>query len=391
MRQQHRAGEKIFVDFSGKRPHIVDRRRRARRSRSSSSSRRWGRAATPTPRRRRARSCTTGSAPTRGCWSTSAARRRSGCRTSSRAAIDPALPLRARRQPQLPGDGEPLRRGGDPGAARQATGQGQGRVDGAGRPALDPGAAAQPHASSSSPSSTRRSGELLEQLNDRPMQKLGREPARAVGAARPAGAQAAARGALRAWRSGRRAASTSTTTSRSTATSTASRTSSWARRWRRATPPRSSRSTTRAAAWRPTPRRYDHQPSTRAEHMPSSHRAHAEWTPSRLIHWAEKTRPGHGPAGGRDPEEPATSRAGLPRLPRADAPGPALRRRAARGRLRARRAPALLQLSHRQEHPRLGPGPAALRGRDRPTRSPHPPTTTSAAPTTTPRSEEDEC
>jgi transposase len=43
------------------------------------------------------------------------------------------------------------------------------------------------------------------------------------------------------------------------------------------------------------PRRYDHQPSTLSEHMPSSHRAHAEWTPSRLIHWAEKT----GPATGR--------------------------------------------------------------------------------------------
>jgi transposase len=43
------------------------------------------------------------------------------------------------------------------------------------------------------------------------------------------------------------------------------------------------------------PRRYDRQPSTLAEHMPSSHRAHAEWTPSRLVHWAEKT----GPATGR--------------------------------------------------------------------------------------------
>jgi len=42
-------------------------------------------------------------------------------------------------------------------------------------------------------------------------------------------------------------------------------------------------------------RRYDRQPTTLAEHMPSSHRAHAEWTPSRLIHWAEKT----GPATGR--------------------------------------------------------------------------------------------
>ena len=35
-------------------------------------------------------------------------------------------------------------------------------------------------------------------------------------------------------------------------------------------------------------RRYDHRPSTVAEHMPSAHRAHAEWTPSRLIRWAEQ-------------------------------------------------------------------------------------------------------
>jgi len=35
--------------------------------------------------------------------------------------------------------------------------------------------------------------------------------------------------------------------------------------------------------------------STRPEHMPASHRAHAEWTPSRLIGWASKT----GPATGR--------------------------------------------------------------------------------------------
>lgn len=41
-------------------------------------------------------------------------------------------------------------------------------------------------------------------------------------------------------------------------------------------------------------RRYDHQPSTKPEHMPSSHRAHAEWTPSRLIRWAEKTGPATG-------------------------------------------------------------------------------------------------
>ena len=41
-------------------------------------------------------------------------------------------------------------------------------------------------------------------------------------------------------------------------------------------------------------RRYDGQPSTIAEHMPSAHRAHAEWTPSRLIRWAEKVGPATG-------------------------------------------------------------------------------------------------
>ena len=41
-------------------------------------------------------------------------------------------------------------------------------------------------------------------------------------------------------------------------------------------------------------RRYDGQPSTVPEHMPSAHRAHAEWTPSRLIRWAEKVGPATG-------------------------------------------------------------------------------------------------
>ena len=41
-------------------------------------------------------------------------------------------------------------------------------------------------------------------------------------------------------------------------------------------------------------RRFDRQSSTVAEHMPSAHRAHAEWTPSRLIRWAEKVGPATG-------------------------------------------------------------------------------------------------
>lgn len=52
------------------------------------------------------------------------------------------------------------------------------------------------------------------------------------------------------------------------------------------------------------PRRYDRQPATLPEHMPSSHRAHAEWTPSRLIGWAQKT----GPAAGRVVSEILKSR-----------------------------------------------------------------------------------
>lgn len=46
------------------------------------------------------------------------------------------------------------------------------------------------------------------------------------------------------------------------------------------------------------------QSSTYAEHMPASHRAHAEWTPSRLIRWAEKS----GPATGRVVEHILRSR-----------------------------------------------------------------------------------
>ena len=46
------------------------------------------------------------------------------------------------------------------------------------------------------------------------------------------------------------------------------------------------------------------QYATRPEHMPASHRAHAEWTPSRLIAWAEKT----GPATGHVVEEILRSR-----------------------------------------------------------------------------------
>lgn len=37
-----------------------------------------------------------------------------------------------------------------------------------------------------------------------------------------------------------------------------------------------------------------HQYATQPEHMPASHRAHLEWSPSRLIHWAQATGPATG-------------------------------------------------------------------------------------------------
>ncbi len=113
---------------------------------------------------------------------------------------------------------------------------------------------------------------------------------------------------------GRSAASTSITASSSTATSTACRTNSSPSRSRSATPPRPSRSSSRAATWASHPRRRDRGVSTTAEHMPSAHRAHAEWTPL-ATHWLRgegrtrdrRTRHPH-------PRQPPPTRAGYPTL-----------------------------------------------------------------------------
>ena len=48
--------------------------------------------------------------------------------------------------------------------------------------------------------------------------------------------------------------------------------------------------------------------ATQVEHMPRAHRAHAEWTPSRLIAWAEADRPGDRPVRRRHPRAAAASR-----------------------------------------------------------------------------------
>ena len=102
--------------------------------------------------------------------------------------------------------------------------------------------------------------------------------------------------------------------------------------------------------------------ATQVEHMPRAHRAHAEWTPSRLIAWAEQS----GPATGRfvagilerrpHPEQGYRACLGLMRLGRRP------RRRSPRGRLSPRRAAPLVSLSHRRTHSHPPAGPAPARG-----------------------------
>ena len=55
--------------------------------------------------------------------------------------------------------------------------------------------------------------------------------------------------------------------------------------------------------------------TTVSEHMPKSHQAHLEWTPSRLIHWAEQYRRRHRRSRPHHPGAQAAPGNGVPRLP----------------------------------------------------------------------------
>jgi hypothetical protein len=98
--------------------------------------------------------------------------------------------------------------------------------------------------------------------------------------------------------------------------------------------------------------------TTIADHMPKAHRAHLEWSPSRLIDWGatigrhRSARPG--PA-----REPAPSRARLSLLPGHSATGEAARPRAARCRLRPRARRRRAVVSSRRVDPQTRPGPSA--------------------------------
>ena len=149
MRQVHRAGEKTFVDFSGKRPTLVDRRtgelrpvelfrRRARRQqphlrRGDRDPAAGGLGHRPHPHGRvlRGRHHAVGPRP-------------------AEERHHPPLPLRARRQPHLRGSGRPLRRRRHPGAPQKAPRQGSRRDQRTRGPAVDIGPAPRPGPSSSS-------------------------------------------------------------------------------------------------------------------------------------------------------------------------------------------------------------------------------------------------
>ena len=142
MRQIHRAGEKLFVDYAGQSPQIVDPatgevtrgralRRRARRvelhlRRSDADPARAGLDREPR-------------AGLRVLWWGRSRRR---ARSAQERRHD-GVPLRARRAAHLRGAGAALRHGDPAGAPRQAARQGQGGGRRPGGRALDPRAAAQ--------------------------------------------------------------------------------------------------------------------------------------------------------------------------------------------------------------------------------------------------------
>jgi hypothetical protein len=93
------------------------------------------------------------------------------------------------------------------------------------------------------------------------------------------------------------------------------------------------------------------------EHMPKSHQAHLEWTPSRLIHWGESVGGGHGATHPHHPGKQTASGDGLSRLSRHSALGQDLLRPSTGSGLPTCPGGTGLFLSEPEIHPeaRLGP------------------------------------
>jgi transposase len=113
-----------------------------------------------------------------------------------------------------------------------------------------------------------------------------------------------------------------------------------------------------------------HGHTTDPAHMPDAHRRHAV-DPAADHRLGRQDRPGHRRPGRQDPGVAAAPGAGLPGRARDHPPGRPLRRRAGRGRLRPGAAPALVLLPQRRVDPARRPGPPAA-ARERPAPAPHP-------------------
>ena len=360
MRQVHRAGEKLFVDYSGQKPHLVDPedrrgrrgravRRRARRlelhlrrgdgrrSRCPTGSRATSRASTSSAASRRpsspissraASSCPCryepgSSAPTRSSPSTTArrscrrGRRSRATRRRSRSAVQIAqrwILARLRNETffSLAALNERIAR-----AARGA--QRRGRCAATAR------AAASSSSGSTGPALRPLPAEPLRvrRVEGRPRQhrlpRRGRPPL-LLGPLRPAATKVDGRADQRDDR--------------------------------RDLPPGPAGRRARA---RCTPGRH----TTIPEHMPKAHQRTSSGRPRASSSWAETHRPADRGARRRDPRRAAASRAGLPLVPGHPAARPSVRRRAARGRLRPRPRRRRPLLPPRRLDPEARPRPPA--------------------------------
>ena len=162
-------------------------------------------------------------------------------------------------------------------------------------------------------------------LNNRPLAASRRQPARACSRSSSARRSSRCRPSPTSSPSGSNAGSGSTITSRSRGTTTRCRTRCCARRCGRGSRRARSRCSIAASASPPTcARPRDRRHTTVREHMPSSHRRYADWTPERLEAPGGRDRPQHLGAGRHHPARAHAPRAGLPRLRRhpAASPGP---------------------------------------------------------------------
>ena len=286
MRQVHKAGEKLFVDYAGQHPHLVDARTGEQIDVELfvavlGASNYTYAEATLTQRVPDFLASHTRAVEYFGGVSRLVVPDQLRTGVSDPCRYEPGVQRSYADWARHYGDGHPAR------ASRETARQGQGRSGRAGRRALDPGAPAPRdllHAGRAE-RADRRAPRGPERPPDEGLRRA--VAPHALRAIRPSGAAPRCPRIGMSTRNGSRRASTSTTTSTSIITSTRCRI-------------RSSSSDVEVCLTAATveifhrgqrvwlhvrsPQRGGY--TTIPEHMPKAHRAHLEWTPTRLIHWA---------------------------------------------------------------------------------------------------------